>query len=85
MICFPSHFIPQSCFPPHRRMVRPPPSAKSKHAATMMEFQSPELKSGLPHGHPTDWYSFGAVVLFALTGLHPPPAASLETIIWTQK
>ena len=30
-------------------------------------------------------YSFGAVALFALTGLHPPPAASLQNLVWNER
>ncbi len=49
-------YISSFSFPSGRTTVRPPPGGKSKHALTMMEFQSPELKRGWPHGRPTDWY-----------------------------
>ncbi len=77
----------QTCFPKHRTTVRPPPSngGKSKHALSMMEFQSPELKSGLPHGQKTDWYSYGAVMLFAMTALHPPPIMRLDMLVWQSR
>ncbi len=30
-------------------------------------------------------YSFGAVALFAMTGLHPPPAVSLQNLVWNER
>jgi len=60
---------------------------KTRHLRTMMEFQAPELKRSQPHGWPADWFSYGAVAFFCLTGVTPnaDPNASLAKDILALK